>query len=227
MFRFAEKYLEKIKYKRIKKKLFLEKKVILRKNVIFNKNTIFEGNNIIESNTDIRNSFIGQGSYCRHDGELSDIKISKYCSIAPKVSIIKGKHPTKKIVSTHPFAYSSTPKEVGLGFIENEIFKSNKIIEKNYEVVIGNDVWIGENVKILTGIKIGNGAIIGTGAVVVKDVPAYAIVGGVPAKIIRYRFTEEEIKFLEEFKWWDRDLKWIEENIELFGDIKLFLDTIK
>lgn len=75
--------------------------------------------------------------------------------------------------------------------------------ELNKPCYIGNDVWIGRGVMIKNGIKIGNGAIIGAGAVVTKDVPDYAIVGGVPAKIIRYRFDENTIKLLLESKWWD------------------------
>ena len=68
----------------------------------------------------------------------------------------------------------------------------------------------------MEGVSIDNGAVIATGAVVVKDVPAYALVGGVPAKIIRYRFNEQEIAFLQSYKWWDKELSWIRENAKQY-----------
>ena len=70
---------------------------------------------------------------------------------------------------------------------------------------IGNDVWIGLNATILDGVTIGDGAIVAAGAVVTKDVPPYAVVAGVPAKIIKYRFTESQIDFLLKFRWWEKD----------------------
>lgn len=91
----------------------------------------------------------------------------------------------------------------------------NSPIRDNKPVIIGNDVWIGAQVSILPGVTIGDGAVIAAGAVVNKDVPPYAIVGGVPAKIIRYRFNREVCRKMLEIKWWDWSHDKIEENIEL------------
>lgn len=81
---------------------------------------------------------------------------------------------------------------------------------------IGNDVWIGTNASILSGVTIGNGVVIGAGSVVTKDVPNYAIVAGSPARIIKYRFSEEIIQLLNEVCWWDLPISVIKENIDLF-----------
>ena len=90
---------------------------------------------------------------------------------------------------------------------------------------IGSDVWLGNDVRIMGGVSIGDGAVVGTGALVTKDIPPYSINVGVPAKTIRYRFTEEQIKKLLAEKWWEKDEKWLRDNIERFGDIETFLDS--
>ena len=90
-------------------------------------------------------------------------------------------------------------------------------------VEVGNDVWIASDVKLLPGIVIHDGAVIAAGAVVTKDVPPYAIVGGVPAKVIRYRFTKEQIESLLDIQWWNKDEKWIREHAGLFDDVDGFL----
>lgn len=99
-----------------------------------------------------------------------------------------------------------------------DLFEENK-----KEVIIGNDVWIGQSVLIKPGVVIGDGAIIGAGAVVTKNVAPYAIVVGVPAQIIKYRFSDEQIKKLLNIKWWDKDKEWIEEKAYLFSDVDAFL----
>lgn len=78
--------------------------------------------------------------------------------------------------------------------------------------MIGSDCWIGYDVKVVQGVKIGDGAMVLTGAVVTKDVPPYAIVGGVPAKVMKYRFDEETINFLLECKWWNNKIEWFSKN---------------
>lgn len=91
------------------------------------------------------------------------------------------------------------------------------------KATIGNDVWLGRNVIITNGVKIGNGVIAGAGAVITKDVPDYAVVVGVPARIIKYRFTPKQIEQLNEIKWWDWDLEKIKECYDDFFDIETFI----
>ena len=92
---------------------------------------------------------------------------------------------------------------------------------------IGNDVWIGTGAILLDGVTIGNGAIVAAGAVVNKDVPPYAVVGGVPAKIIKYRFSEEIVKKLEESRWWEKEESWLLKNAEKFSNIEIFLKSVE
>ena len=142
--------------------------------------------------------------------------IGKFSSIASFVKIGLGIHPTKDFVSTH-YAFYSNKKKL------TKTFSDKNYIEENKNVSIGNDVWIGANAIILDGITISDGAIIGAGAVVTKDVPPYAIVGGVPAKIIRYRFDEDTIKKLLEISWWDFPITWLEKNYKLMHNTVLLL----
>lgn len=133
----------------------------------------------------------------------SNVIIGKFCSIGPGVTIGLGNH-NFKYISTHPFLYSKD-----YSFVNRNIKK----VDDTAKTIIGNDVWIGSYSNIKRGVKIGDGAIIGMNAVVTKDIPPYAIVGGVPAKIIRYRFKNNEIKLLEENKWWNQTNTMIKENI--------------
>ena len=92
----------------------------------------------------------------------------------------------------------------------------NNVFPEKEQTTIGNDVWIGNNVTILSGVDIGDGAVIAAVAVVTKDVPPFAIVGGVPAKILKYRFSDELIKELEQLKWWDKGIDWVEKHKDIF-----------
>lgn len=205
--------------------------ILVRKNVIFeyraraNRNSKFEGNNLICKNTKIYNSYIGRGSYIARDSIICNAKIGRFCSIAYNVRIVTGRHPLSPYVSTSPFFYSKQLKKIGLENIKRDNVEEFKYInkEKDIMVYIGNDVWIGSGVIILDGVRIGDGAVIGAGAVVVKNVLPYTIVGGVPAKKIKDRFTKEQKEFLLNFKWWNKDIKWLFENTENFSDIKKFM----
>ncbi len=156
----------------------------------------------------IANASVDDFSYIGGNSEIKNCSIGKFCSIAPDVKIGLGIHPIDKI-STYPGFYSKQASgAVAIGH-------DPSIVEKK-KVNIGHDVWIGTNSLIMDGVSIGNGAVIAAGSIVTKDVKPYAIVGGIPAKTIRFRFNEEQISLLENFKWWNYDLDFCRKNASLF-----------
>lgn len=213
MLRFL-KYIYRLYFSLILKK----KNVKISTSVFFNRNTVFEENNVIHNGVSIGNSVIGRCTYIGPNSILPNCKIGRFCSIAAQVKVVSATHPTNTFISTSP-CFFSVGKQCGYTFVEKSIF-NEKLEVEGYDVVIGNDVWIGYNAKIIGGITIGDGAIIAMGAVVTKDVPPYAIVGGVPAKIIRYRFSENEVKKLLEIKWWNLPLNELKDKAQYFTDIK-------
>jgi len=119
-------------------------------------------------------------------------KMGNFCSIAPGLQyIFRGKHMVPWI-STYAFQARWNMPEVPINDLP-----------LHYPITIGNDVWIAENVKILQGVTIGDGAVVATESFVTKDVPPYAMVGGYPAEIIRYRFTEPQIAAMLRIQWWN------------------------
>ena len=209
----------KQKVKMLYLKLRFRGKVKLEKNVIIGMSTIFEGNSKIGSET-VFSGKLGWGSYIGRKCRIS-ANIGRYCSISNDVLIVSGNHPLH-YVSTSPLFYSDL-KQCPVMYSSYSGLKYNEHLfadeEGKYPVVIGNDVWIGTRAMILSGVKIGDGAVIAAGAVVTKDVEPYTIVGGVPAKPIRKRFTDEQIDALIKLKWWEKDDKWMREHGAMFSHI--------
>ncbi len=202
------------------------------KGVYINNTSIFEGQNFLSNDCYFVGCEIGFGSYVGANSHITKTQIGKYCSIGPNVRTIMGQHPTSKFVSTHP-SFFSKHSPIGLSYVQEQLFeehpKSFHPIE-DYTIAIGNDVWIGDGAALIEGVTVGNGAIIAANALVTKDVPPYAIIGGVPGKIIKYRFSEPEIANLLKLAWWDKSHEWIQANAEKFQDIKNFkapIDAIK
>ena len=153
---------------------------------------------------------IGKYTYGTHNLNIhysnssAKLTIGNFCSIAGNINVYLGGNHRTDWVTTYPF-----------GHINNHIF--NNFNGEGHpatkgDVIIGNDVWIGQNVTIMSGVTIGDGAVIANNSHVVKNVEPYSIVGGNPAKFIKYRFTSEQIQKLLEIKWWN----WDDEKINKF-----------
>jgi virginiamycin A acetyltransferase len=131
-----------------------------------------------------------------------DVRIGKYCAIAYDIKIISSNHSTD---------FLNLQIE-----LQNQLFDAG-IVSVKKGVEIGNGVWIGDSVIILPGVTIGDGAVLAGGAIVTKDVLPYSIVGGNPAKFIKYRFNEGNLEFIKNIKWWDWDKTKMKKNKELFS----------
>lgn len=142
------------------------------------------------------NSALGRMTYVA-GAKIGNASVGNFCSIGPEAIVGGlGLHPSQ-FLSTHP-AFYSRARQSGQTFSDTQDFN-----EDPPRTIIGNDVWIGARAIILDGVTVGDGAIVAAGAVVSSDVPPYAIVGGVPARVIRFRFTEETISRLTKWRWWD------------------------
>ena len=147
---------------------------------------------------------IGKYTYGRPNifGDEAILKIGKFCSIAMGTTIYLGAEHHLDWITTYPF------------FAKFKKAKHTSNTTKG-NVIIGNDVWIGDGALILSGVTIGDGAVIAARAIVTKDVAPYSIVGGNPAKHIKFRFNDKQIQKLIEIKWWDWDIEKIQNNFNL------------
>ena len=169
---------------------------------------------------------VGAFTYFNGACEVFHAKIGRYCSIAPDVVIGPGEHPIDQL-STHPFAFGGGGNRFK-GVPEYEAIRiQGGSTVKHRTTYIGNDVWIGSRAYIAQGVTLGDGCIVAAGAVVTRDVEPYAIVGGVPARLIRMRFDECLVKRLLKLKWWDwvLDRKYVG-NLD-FSEIGNCIDAIE
>ena len=174
----------------------------------------------IGARTRIQHATIGDYSYIMEDGQVLFAAIGKFCSIASDARIHAPNHPMWR-ASQHHFTYRSGEYFDDAG-PDAEIFDWRR----GDAVTVGHDVWIGHGATITAGVAVGNGAVVAAGAVVTRNVPDYAIVGGIPAKTIRMRFTDAIAERLLALAWWD----WTHEKLRAAlpdfrtDDIEAFLD---
>lgn len=175
----------------------------------------FARHNMICANSIITDSDFDDFSYVSTRGRISRTTIGKFCSIGPDVIISPGMHPADTFISTHPIFYSMT-------FNKKMRFAKEQRFVETGSVTIGHDVWIGARAVILDNVIIGTGAIVAAGAVVNRDVEPYSIVGGLPAKHIKFRFDPEQIAMLLKSNWWNKGDDFFKQNISRFYDIAKF-----
>lgn len=196
-----------------KKYLEKNKNCVFSKDCYFDMGTEFEGYNSVKWRSEIKKSIIGKNSYVANDTILDNVKIGRFSCIGPYVKNVVGNHPSKEFVSIHPAFFSTSPVTRNT-YVQTQKFEEYSKTDNGFYVEIGNDVWIGSTVTFIGNITIGDGAIVAAGSVVTKNVPSYAIVGGVPAKILRYRFEKKEIEFLQQERWWN----WEESKLKFYSD---------
>lgn len=171
-----------------------------------NEQSVIEPRTHLLSSSIINNSRIASYTYIGNNCIIQNTNIGSFCSIANEVFIGLGKHPSENF-STSPLFYR----------VQNPLYiqlvDTNSDFVEYQPVEIGHDVWIGARAIILDGVTIGHGSIVAANSVVTKDVAPYAIVGGVPAKLIKYRFSNEKIEKLLDSCWWKEDIDTIKKQI--------------
>ncbi len=204
-------------FKNIIRILKLNKKSYVSLFSLVDEDSIISENVKIYRFNKIRNTFVGKYTYISSGCSFKNTNIGKFCSIAKDVKAGMGKHPTD-YVSTSPYFYS-TVNALGSTLVTQNSY------DEYEEINIGNDVWIGVDALILDGVTVGDGAIIAAKSLVNKDVPPYAIVGGVPAKLIRYRFSEKQIANLLNISWWNLSAEELKSRVDSFSDVDAFIET--
>lgn len=174
------------------------------------KNSYIHYTSKIQSGSHIENTNFNKYSYCGYNCQIINCDIGSFSSIANNVVIGGSEHPTHW-VSTSPIFYKGARNSLKMKFSKHKRPDPLKTF-------IGNDVWIGERVLVKSGVTIADGAVVGMGSVVTKDVEAYSVVAGNPAKTIIMRFDHDTITFLLESKWWDCEESKHKEQVKLFNN---------
>ena len=154
--------------------------------------------------------------------------VGRYSSIAPNFKVMGVQHPIDRF-TTSPISYTLNSSSANVPLNSEEVqgdFQAIPYKQKPAGVTIGNDVWIGENATFKPGVVVGDGAVIATGSIITKDVPSYAVVGGVPAKILYYRFRDDIIEELLELKWWDY-CYWGFDGLKGTDGVEYFIDQVR
>lgn len=191
--------------------LYRTKDSLFRDRLDLNKIICFSNKLKIEPYTSIKgNNLCTMGSFSYSQSPvLPELIVGRYSSIAIGLQFFGPAHPVQN-VSLSPFTYLPKKKSIMLQpYIDKNILFNNNVYNGDggaNGIVIGNDCWIGQNVTIKFGCKIGDGAIVAANSLVTKDVPPYAVVGGIPAKVIKYRFNDDLIEKFKELKWWEYDV---------------------
>lgn len=183
------------------------------------KNSKIHKTSVVYSGCNIVDVVMDRYSYCSYDCQIVCCDIGAFCSISDHVYIGGAEHPMDWI-STSPVFQNVKHSGPTKRFAKFDLPPMKRTI-------IGNDVWIGHGATIKQGVTIGHGAVVASNAVVTKDVPSYAIVGGVPANVIKYRFDEETITRLLEEKWWIKDNSVIQKKALMIKEPKRFLDSFQ
>jgi phosphonate metabolism protein (transferase hexapeptide repeat family) len=165
----------------------------------------------------LSDSVLDDYSYLERGCDIMSTDIGKFSNIAASVRINPGFHPMER-PTLHHFTY----RRAKYGFATEDDANFFEWRQRQ-RVCIGHDTWIGHGVVIMPGVTVGNGAVIGSNSVVTKDIPAYAIAAGAPAKVIRARFTKSIASAIESTAWWDWDHATLAERLEDFGDLRRFL----